>query len=248
MMRVMILAAGLGTRLRPLSNTKPKALVEVGGRPMIEYSFDLMERYGVREVIVNIHHFAPMMRSFLEGARKRWNLDIQIQDESSKLLGSGGGVALAKKWLYEKKSSALFWNPDGLVFPDLNQLSDFHAVAVARGNLATINLLRHPEVGNRYHPVYYQDGQVLGFGRASSASLGEALHFAGAYILEKSAADLLPPAGEESDLAKRVWFPLVAQKKFAAQIYEGLYQDLGTPEDIEQAEARLARGEFASVI
>lgn len=247
-MRVLILAAGLGTRLRPLTNSIPKALVAVGGRPMLEYSLDLFEQYGYREILINAHHFSEQIFTFVQAAKSRWNLQIQVQDESHKLLGSGGAIALAKNWLYEKNSAALVWNPDGLVFPNLHDFEEHHEQAVRRGKLATINLLRHPEVGQRYHPVYFDGGDVVGFGRQAKQTKGEALHFAGAYILEKTAASLLPPPGAECDVAKEVWFPLVEQKRFAGFLYAGPYQDLGTPADVVEGDRRLAAGDFNGVL
>lgn len=245
-MRAMILAAGLGTRLRPLTNVHPKALVEVGGRPMLDYSLDLFERAGIKEVIINIHHFADQMRAFIAEARRRRGLQIEIQDESQLLLGSGGGIAQARSWLFAKEELALIWNPDGLLFPDLARMQAHHQQSTKTGNLATMVVLSHPDVGTKFHPVYCKDGKVCGFGRDKPVADAEALHFAGAYILQKTAAELLPPPGTVSDIAKEVWFPIVRKAAFAAFRYDGPYQDLGTPVDVELANQRIAGGEFTA--
>lgn len=251
-MRAMILAAGLGTRLRPLTNTTPKALVPVGGRPMLEYTLDLFAQHGIREAIINIHHHADQMREFVKRAKGRWPIELRIQDESKELLGSGGGIARARGWLYERDATALFWNPDGLLFVDLKKFLAAHAANVKRGKLATMNLVR-PTPGLKFGAVYCRNGDVLGFGRQAGTNVAnspgvEALHYIGAYAFEKAAADLLPQPGTVCDVAKEVWFPVAEQGKFAGFVYEGPYQELGTPEDVAAGTRRLAAGEFKSVL
>jgi MurNAc alpha-1-phosphate uridylyltransferase len=85
----MILAAGFGTRMRPLTNDRPKPLVEVRGRALINHVLDRLVAVGVESVIVNVHHHAAMLRSHLAGRR---DVDIQISDETDAILGTGGGV------------------------------------------------------------------------------------------------------------------------------------------------------------
>lgn len=245
-MRAMILAAGLGTRLRPLTLTTPKALVKVGGRPMLEYSLDWLEGQGIREVLVNVHHFSEQISEFLQREGSRWRITFKIQDESRQLLGSGGGIALARDWLFAQDSAALFWNPDGLVFPNIPELQAKHAEHVKKGRLATINLMRHPDVGTKFHPVFCAGDQVVGFGRNSVSASGEAYHYAGPYILEREAAMRLPAAGTVSDVAQDLWFPLVKEQRFGAYFYEGPYQDLGLFSDIALAEARISKGDFSA--
>jgi MurNAc alpha-1-phosphate uridylyltransferase len=90
--RAMILAAGLGKRLRPITVTTPKPLIEVGGRALIDHGLDALERAGVEEVIVNVHYLADQMQSHL-GRRRRPR--IAISDERARLLDTGGGIAKA---------------------------------------------------------------------------------------------------------------------------------------------------------
>ena len=249
-MRAMILAAGLGTRLRPLTDKTQKALVKVGGRPILEYSLDLFVQHGIREAVINVHHHADQMQAFVAKANRRWPLALRVQDESALLLGSGGGIATAREWLYEKDSAALFWNPDGLIFPDLTRMMAVHRAAAKIGDLATINVVR-PTPGLKFGAVYCKNGRVLGFGRQAdveAARTAEALHFIGAYILEKEAAAMLPAPGSVCDVAKEVWFQVAKAGRYGAFIHEGIYQELGTPEDVAAGTSRLTAGEFSNCL
>ncbi len=95
----MILAAGLGTRMRPLTNDRPKALVEVGGRTLIDHTLDRLAEAGVETAVVNVHHFADLMEAHL--AKRTSGPRIVISDERAALLDSGGGIAHAARLLGE---------------------------------------------------------------------------------------------------------------------------------------------------
>lgn len=92
----MVLAAGLGTRMRPLTNDRPKALVEVAGRTLIDRVLDRLVAAGVTRAVVNVHHFADQMEAHLAG---RDDLEIAISDERAALLDSGGGIRRARHLL-----------------------------------------------------------------------------------------------------------------------------------------------------
>lgn len=90
--RAMILAAGLGTRMRPLTDSRPKPLVEVSGKALIDYNLDRLEAAGIRQVVVNVHYLADQLEQHV---RRRANFDIAISDERQAILNSGGGVKKA---------------------------------------------------------------------------------------------------------------------------------------------------------
>ncbi len=94
----MVLAAGLGTRMRPLTDDRPKALVEVAGKALIDHVLDRLKAAGVERAVVNVHHFADRMEAHLAGRR---DPEILISDERAALLDSGGGIALARPLLGE---------------------------------------------------------------------------------------------------------------------------------------------------
>lgn len=96
-MKAMILAAGLGTRLRPLTDSRPKALVEVAGRTLLEIALSRLHAFGISEVIVNVHHFADMVVEYLK-ANDNFGMRIEVSREED-LLDTGGGLKKAA-WLF----------------------------------------------------------------------------------------------------------------------------------------------------
>src|SRR5438270_3352659 len=97
-MKAMILAAGLGTRLRPLTNERPKALVEVAGRTLLEITLSRLRGFGIQEVIINVRHFADMVVDYLK-AKENFGMRIEISREEV-LLDTGGGLKKAA-WFFE---------------------------------------------------------------------------------------------------------------------------------------------------
>jgi len=116
----MIFAAGLGTRLRPLTDTRPKALVEVEGRPMLWHVVAKLKAAGVERIVVNVHHFAEMVKDYLR-ANGHFGMDIRVSDESALLLNTGGGIRQARA-LLDPESPVLIHNVDILSNADLEAL------------------------------------------------------------------------------------------------------------------------------
>ena len=94
-MKAMVFAAGLGTRLRPLTDNMPKALVPVGGVPMLQHVILNLKRYGFEDIIVNIHHFGQQVMDFL-AENGNFGISIHISDERGELLETGGGILKAR--------------------------------------------------------------------------------------------------------------------------------------------------------
>lgn len=90
-MKAMIFAAGLGSRLKPLTDTRPKALITVGGKTMLEHIILKLKAAGFDEIVINVHHFSNQILAFLE-ANQNFGIDIQISDETDCLLDTGGGL------------------------------------------------------------------------------------------------------------------------------------------------------------
>src|SRR5258707_3419601 len=101
-MKAMILAAGLGTRLRPLTDTRPKALVEVAGRTLVEFTLTRLRSFGVNEVIINVHHFADMVVDHVK-SKNNFGMRIEISREDDLLLDTGGGLKKAA-WFFLEDS------------------------------------------------------------------------------------------------------------------------------------------------
>jgi len=98
-MKAMILAAGKGTRMRPLTDLKPKALLEVAGVPLLEHTIMYLQHYGVKEIIVNVHHHAEQVIDFIKGIRSKHDVEVSVSDESDQLLDTGGGLVKAS-WYF----------------------------------------------------------------------------------------------------------------------------------------------------
>ena len=143
-MKAMILAAGLGTRLRPLTNDRPKALVEINGRTLLEITISRLRAFGVTEVIINVHHFAGMVESYLK-SKNKFGMRIEISSEDELLLDTGGGLKKAA-WFFLEDSDRhnstksdepfLLHNVDVISNIDLAAMLQFHNEHQALATLA----------------------------------------------------------------------------------------------------------------
>src|SRR6202521_5679752 len=140
-MKAMILAAGLGTRLRPLTDDRPKALVEIAGRTLLEITLSRLRSFGVTEVIVNVHHFAEMILDYLK-THDNFGMRIEVSREEV-LLDTGGGLKKAA-WFFLEDSTRLdepflLHNVDVISTIDLRQMTQFHSDNTALATLAVQN-------------------------------------------------------------------------------------------------------------
>jgi len=133
-MKAMILAAGLGTRLQPLTNDKPKALVEAGGVTLLELMIKKLIGFGFDEVIVNVHHFADQIIEFFK-AKNNFNIRIEISDERDELLDTGGGIKNAG-WFFNDQNDFLVINVDVITDIDLGLLMEYHLTKEALVTIA----------------------------------------------------------------------------------------------------------------
>jgi NDP-sugar pyrophosphorylase family protein len=134
MMKAMIFAAGLGTRLRPLTNDRPKALVEIGGTTLLEINIRRLMGFGINEIIVNTHHFADKISSFLQ-AKNNFGIRIEISHEVDKPLETGGGLKKAA-WFFDDNQPFLVCNADILSNIDLQKLYKTHCQSDALATYA----------------------------------------------------------------------------------------------------------------
>nr|WP_321452168.1 sugar phosphate nucleotidyltransferase [uncultured Carboxylicivirga sp.] len=131
-MNAMIFAAGLGTRLQPLTNNKPKALVDFRGKPLLWYAIENAINVGATRIIVNAHHFASQIIDYLQ--KNQWDAEILISDESDLLLDTGGGLVKAKQYFIQDKP-VFIQNADILVSTNLKEFINSHLI---NGNDATL--------------------------------------------------------------------------------------------------------------
>lgn len=177
-MEGFILAAGLGTRLRPLTDDRPKALVEVGGMTLLERAIHRLEEAGIAHIVVNVHHFADKVVDFI-GSRP-WDASIDISDERALLLDTGGGL---------KHAAPLFSGTDNILIHNVDILSDIDLRAVERhhngeGNLVTLCVSQRQ---TQRLLAFDADGRLVG--RAESG-----LAFSGISIVSPALFPLLPAA------------------------------------------------------
>lgn len=132
-MKAFILAAGLGTRLRPMTENIPKALVEINGKPLLQILIERLKQSDYTEIVVNVHHFADLIIDFLN-THQNFGVDIEISDEREQLLDTGGAILHAQKFLAEVPYF-LVHNVDILSDIDFSKITKHH---VKSGALATL--------------------------------------------------------------------------------------------------------------
>ena len=152
-MKAMIFAAGLGTRLKPLTDHMPKALVPVAGKPMLEHVIRKLIASGCDEIVINVHHFADQIIDFVK-ANNNFGITIHISDETDMLLDTGGGIKKASSFFQEP---FLIHNVDILSNVDLKSLYEYHLTS---GNDAT--LLVSPRKTVRYL-LFDEENQLCGW-------------------------------------------------------------------------------------
>ncbi len=239
-MKAMVLAAGYGRRLRPMTESLPKALIPVWGRPMIEYPLLLLGHSGITEVIINLHHLGSKIEEIL-GNGAKLGLKIRYLKEEE-LFDTGGGLFRAKHLL--EGDTFLVINSDVLIDLPLNDLVAYH-----RQNKATATLvLREDEMAEQYGLIETSsDGRIRRFlGQPSphpSTGPLNRLMFTGVQVLEPKIFDFMN--GETPFSLTRVTYPkmLLHGEPLYGLNFRGYWQDLGTPERLEEAEGKLVRGE-----
>lgn len=157
MKQAMIFAAGLGTRLKPLTDTMPKALVRVGGQPLLWHVIMKLKAAGFERIVVNVHHFAQQIVDYLN-KNDHFGLDIRISDESDALLETGGGIKKALP-LFENDSPILIHNVDILSNVNLARLYDFAASTAAADAAIDALLLVSRRKTKRY--LLFDDEMIL---------------------------------------------------------------------------------------
>jgi MurNAc alpha-1-phosphate uridylyltransferase len=230
-LKAMVLAAGLGTRMRPLTEKTPKPLIEVGGKPLIDWGLDSLERAGVSEAIVNIHHLPDQMRAYLA---KRAVPRIVISDETDRLLESGGGIVRALPLLGREPFFVLnadtFWVDDGA--PSLSGL------ALAWDGARMDILLMLAEMGNATGHSGRSDFLLGTDGRlARSGGDPAGLIYAGAAIVHPR---IFAGAEAEPHSLNRYFDLAAAKGRLFGWRMRGRWITVGTPEAIPAAEAAVA--------
>jgi mannose-1-phosphate guanylyltransferase len=228
-MKAMILAAGYGTRLRPVTYTLPKPIVPLCGRPLIGWAIESLLGAGIHDFVVNLHHLPEPIEHYL---RARYGREGRFEfSYEPEILGTGGGVRKARP-LLEQDAEFFLVNGDTVQFPPYDGL---RAARSARDAIASLTL-RHPPHGDRFTPVYFDRGLVTGFGKGT----GEALMFSGTHLISSSLFDYLPDK-DFSGIVDEVYQPVIESGRecVAGIVDDGLWFDIGTPRRYMDASATL---------
>ncbi len=238
-MKAMILAAGLGTRLRPLTDNRPKALVEVAGRTLLEITLSRLRAFGIREVIINVHHYADMILEYLK-TNDNFGMRIEVSREEA-LLDSGGGLKKAAYFFLEDSHGAdepfILHNVDVISTIDLRRMVQFHTENQALATLAV-----QDRETSRYL-LFDEQLQLCGrrSGRDQKTELVRssqqvlALAFSGIHVISPRLFAMMIEEGVFSIITSYLRLAAQGEKILAFRADEYYWRDLGRLDNVTQA-------------
>jgi NDP-sugar pyrophosphorylase family protein len=237
-MKAMILAAGLGTRLRPLTDDRPKALVEIAGRTLLEITLARLRAFGICDVIINVHHFADMVVEYLK-TNNNFGMRIAISREEV-LLDTGGGLKKAAYFFGGDSSGRqepfILHNVDVISTIDLQRMLQFHAE-----NRALATLAVQDRETSRYL-LFDKAGELCGrrSGREKtelvrSAEPLQALAFSGIHVISPRLFALMSEEGAFSIITSYLRLAARGERILSFRTDEYYWRDLGKPENAVQA-------------
>jgi NDP-sugar pyrophosphorylase family protein len=237
-MKAMILAAGLGTRLRPLTDDRPKALVEIAGRPLLEITLSRLRDFGVRQVIVNVHHFADMIVDYLK-ASNNFGMIIEVSREED-LLDTGGGLRKAASFFLKASGDVdepfILHNVDVISTIDLERMLRLHTEQDALATLAV-----QERATSRY---LLFDEQLRLCGRRASEQAPELVRpaqrvrawgFSGIHVISPRLFAKITEEGSFSIMDSYLRLAAQGEAILAFRADEYYWRDLGRPENVAQA-------------
>lgn len=233
-MKAMVFAAGLGTRLKDETSLKPKALVEVGGKPLLFHAIEKLKKSGVAEIVINVHHFADQVIQYINSAE--FGVKIHISDERDLLLDTGGGLKNAACFLTGNEP-VLIYNVDILSNIDLNQVKKQH---LETGALATLTVRKRET--QRY--MKFSDKQLAGWINKKTGETkislpelfdnAEEMAFSGIHIVQPEIFSLMPETERFSIID--LYLELTKTRKIMAFYDDSdLWIDVGKTEELEAA-------------
>jgi NDP-sugar pyrophosphorylase family protein len=226
-----ILAAGLGTRLRPLTHERPKPLVEVGGVPLLHLALAYAKRAGAERVAINTHHLHPAIEDALGGDFLGTPLTFSYEPE---VLGTGGGLKAMWKKLGEPEGPALVLNADALIDVDVRAMLDLHAET---GGLATLAVKDTPDKAKFGLLGSDENGQVLGFaGRTKhEGPFADERMFCGVHVVESEVFASLPDGACGVNTEGYPKLIDAGRRVQAFDLGDGYFCDVGTPARLLEA-------------
>ena len=250
-MKAMILAAGLGTRLRPLTHDRPKALVEIGGRTLLEITLGRLRHFGVHEVIINAHHFAQMMIEYLR-EHDDFGMNIEISREDL-LLDTGGGLKKAAHFFLRDsgypEEPFLLHNVDVISTIDLARMLRFHA---DQGALATLAVQDRRTSRYLLFDARLQlcGRKIVGENRKMDSAIPAGhevqpfseLAFCGVHVISPRLLSMITEEGIFSIIDTYVRLAAQGERILGFRADEYYWRDLGKPESVAQVAADLRAG------
>jgi len=233
-MKAMVLAAGLGLRMHPLTLLRAKPVLPVLNRPLLHWTMARLARAGVRDVVVNLHHLPETVTAVL-GTGRRWGLRIRYSHEPA-VLGTGGGPRAVRSLFGDEP--LLVVNGDVLFDIDLRRLLAAHRASGARATLA----LRRNPVPYAYSPVVSdRSGRILSIAGRPRRARGAVTMFASVHVLDPALLDRLPEGASDSVLD--LYIPLLAEgARLRGVRTRGAWYDFGRPSLYRDAQLRLLPG------
>jgi len=233
-MKAILFAAGLGTRLKPFTENHPKALAPVNGKPLLQRNIEYLKSFGVSEIIVNVHHFADQIISFLE-ENNYFGIDITISDETDQVLETGGGLLKVKDLLSE---DFLVMNVD--ILTDLN-LSDF--IQAHQENKALVTLAVSDRVSSR-KLFFNENNELKGWRNLNTSEEIKAIEtlesckelaFSGIHMINPSIFEKISEKGKFSIM--KVYMELMKTETILGFDHSGgILIDVGRPSSVLEAE------------
>lgn len=231
-MKAMIFAAGLGTRLRPLTNDRPKALVEVHGKTLLQHAIEHLKSFGITDIVVNIHHFGARVLEVLKN-EKNFGCNIIISDEQAALLETGGGLLKAKPH-FENEEAIVIYNVDVISNINLKEMLRYHQNHNALATLAT-----RKRESSRYL-LFNEQLELCGWTNTKTkvtknvrpANNIEQYAFSGIHIINPTLLNLITQTGKFS--ITDVYLNLANKHKILAYLHdEDYWFDVGKPDRLE---------------
>jgi mannose-1-phosphate guanylyltransferase len=223
--KAFLLAGGLGTRLRPLTDSVPKCLVPIRGRPLLDIWLELCARSAITDVLINLHAHSQPIEQHLK--RSAPPVSVRVIQED-RLLGSAGTLAANRAWI---SSDSAFWilYSDVLTNTDLNRMSEFHS---RHGGIATLGLYQVPDPSRCGVAIMNKEGAIIEFEEKPQIPRGNWV-FSGLMIADRRLFDLIPPC-VPADLAFHVLPRLLG--KMRGYPIEDYVLDIGTLPNYQQAQ------------
>lgn len=248
-MKAMVLAAGLGTRLRPLTNDRPKALVEIAGRTLLEITLTRLREFGIREVIVNVHHFADQVAEYLK-ARGNFGMRVEVSREEV-LLDTGGGLKRAG-WFF-RESGGRPDEPFLLHNVDVISTIDFRAMLAVHEKAGALATLAVQERDSSRLLLFDEEMRLCGrrVGRDAQeqvvrvAASPKALAFSGVHVISPRLISLMNEDGVFSIIDVYLRLARAGETIQGWRADEFYWRDLGKVESVVAAEKDYGLGLFA---